>query len=178
MTEVHEALLWITGLVAAALGAAVALFRRGGAYNPVDNSVDSGDSEDIEPEPKPAPTPVSEPTEPSKDDLIERMIAAIEDFEGYEPGLPAYRNKNPGNLKKVDGTFFKFATYDEGRAALRDYILRSARGQHKAYKPEMSLMEYFHIYTADKEPAPTNYAKFVAARMKVDVHNFKLKELA
>lgn len=112
-------------------------------------------------EPVPQPTPVRDNT------LIETWAEAIKQFEGWHPGSKAYRNNNPGNIKGLDGNFLVFKTPEEGYAYLVDYLTRACTGKHKAYSPEMTLIEFFRVYAPDPEPIPSNYAAFVASKMAV-----------
>ena len=103
--------------------------------------------------------------------LIEPFCKAIEKFEGAKP----FRN-NPGNIKGVDGKFLIFSSYKQGFTYLRDYVTRASTGKHLKYKPEMTIDQFFHIYTGDPEPVPTNYAKFVAGKCEIPV-TFKIRDL-
>lgn len=123
------------------------------------------------------------PTKPIS--RIKELAKSMEVFEGYfapgeDPrfpsGSPAWRNKNPGNCKAKDGKFLVFKTKEEGFNYLCDYLTRACTGKHDAYKPEMTLNQFTHIYTSDKEPAPTNYAKHIANDLMVSTTT-KLKEL-
>lgn len=157
--------------------------------------------------PAPPVVPQDEPLPaPSKNDLLERYCAAVEDFEGYIPpspawphGSPAFRNCSPGNLKCVPfmnklatgkdaSGFCVFPDHETGVQALRNMILNVAKGKSVTYNAkakelklasgsELNLMQYMHIYTGDPEPSPTNYANFVAHRMGVDSKTFRLGEL-
>lgn len=74
--------------------------------------------------------------------VVYRVAKAFQVKEGWYPGSRSYRNKNPGNIRNLDGTFKVFSIYDdpdsynpnvEGLDALEDYLLRVASGKHKAY---------------------------------------------
>lgn len=117
--------------------------------------------------PKEIPKEIPEVTKPVKESLIEKWALAIQDFEGYTPGSKSYRNNNPGNVKGMDGKFLVFKTYEAGFDYLCDYLKRACTGQHKAYKPDMNLKQFFLIYAPDPEPIPTNYTNFVATKMGV-----------
>lgn len=86
----------------------------------------------------------------------------------YPEGSASYSRKNPGNIKQrnPDGStsFIVFATYEEGFAALENYIRRVATGKHLAYPKggATKIMEYAHIFTGDPEPSPTNYGLAIA----------------
>ena|SRR3990167_5990025 len=92
-------------------------------------------------------------------------------------GTPAWRNRNPGNLRSVKGPFTIFETDQAGWNALLDYLTRAATGKHKAYKPDFTLLQFFKVYapSADKND-PDTYAKYVAKRLSVSI-NEKIKNL-
>lgn len=138
------------------------------------------------PEPTPVPTtPLADPVpvEPVIDRAgnLEKFAMAQQIFEGwflpgsthdgvyYSHGSNSYQHQNPGNCKKSDGTFITFPSYEAGFQYLKDYILHVRNGQHKAYPKggDTNISEYTHIYTGDKEPAPTNYASAIANALKV-----------
>lgn len=98
----------------------------------------------------------------SNSNLLVIFCNAIQVFEEYKPGSQSYRTNNPGNIKDKNGKFLVFDTYEKGFAYLTDYVYRACTGKHASYKPEMTINQFFHIYTGDKEPVPTNYATFVA----------------
>src|SRR6185312_1819952 len=69
---------------------------------------------------------ISEAMKPTK---IDTFCLAIKSHEGYfapgenrlyPNGTPAWRNKNPGNIRSTSGPFIKFATYQDGYNALRN----------------------------------------------------------
>lgn len=128
------------------------------------------------------------PQEPRKD-YIGTLALGIRDFEGYIPpggkdgsgtvhpnGSMAWRCRNPGNIKATNGEELVFKTYDDGFDYLLDYLNRACTGKHKAYKPEMTLMQFTHVFTGDPEPSPTNYANFLSTRLGLPTTT-KLKEL-
>jgi hypothetical protein len=100
-------------------------------------------------------------------DHITAWALAIQEFEGWKPGSHAYRHNNPGNLKSVDGTFKTFKTYEQGFAALKDYLTRACTGKHNAYKPTMTLKQFFGVYAPDGELIVGNYTAYVAKKMGV-----------
>lgn len=132
--------------------------------------------------PKTEPLPkISQPLpEPVKSNLI-KWAEGIKMFEDYVPpggryrsgkiatyGSLSWRNKNPGNLKALSGAFLSFKTYEEGWQALLDYLIRSATGKHKAYKPEFSLLQFFKVYApSDDFNNPVIYTAFVAKHIGV-----------
>ena len=102
---------------------------------------------------------------------------AIKEFEGWFPpsikvplGSVSYRNKNPGNLKNLSGKFIVYPTYEAGWNALIDYLTRACTGRHMAYKPEMSIRQFFSVYApANDNNYPEKYAQFFASKIGVPV---------
>jgi hypothetical protein len=115
--------------------------------------------------PKDEPKPI-EPTKelPVTETRLYKFCKAIEQFEHYAPGSASYRRNNPGNIKARNGQFIVYKTYDEGFAALMDYVKRAATGKHAAYKPEYSIKKFFSIYAPDGEKVINNYSSFVAVK--------------
>lgn len=115
----------------------------------------------------PPSSPVPAPPPPVPVDRVKLCALAQQEFEGYYPGSPAYKNNNPGNLRSVQGPFLVFPTYEAGFEALEAYIRRVAQGNHHAYPKggDTTIMEYTHIYTSDPEPSATNYAKHISAKV-------------
>jgi hypothetical protein len=127
--------------------------------------------------PKPAPEPLPAPQPaPTTPDHLEAWAKAIQAFEGWYPGSVSFTHNNPGNIKGANGAFLTFKTYEDGLAYLEDYLTRAATGKHPAFKPSMTLNQFFHIYTSDREPVPTNYAKSVATAIGCTVDT-KIAEL-
>jgi hypothetical protein len=140
--------------------------------------------------PAPQNGPVEPPKPPTpaldKAKLLERMLDAIQDFEGfyapeqhpkYPNGTRSWRNKNPGNLKwanqakaigKDDKGFAKFANVTEGRNALKAMILNAASGKSKVYKPGMTLLEFFSKFAPSTDHNnPAAYTLSVSKKMGV-----------
>lgn len=120
------------------------------------------------------------PMEPVKEEHISKIptwAKAIEQFEtGGDPNSVGLRNNNPGNIKGLDGKFMKFKTYDEGFAYLCDYLTRACTGKHKAYRPDMTLRDFFSVYAPDGDKIINNYSSFVANRLGV-FPSVKIKDL-
>lgn len=137
--------------------------------------------EPISPNLTPMPTePAQSPQEPATapvvpvqpPDKVRLCAVAQQAFEGwylpgsvhdgvaYPNGSDSYQHNDPGNCRNLAGVDITFASYAAGFAYLEDYIRRVATGKHPAYPKggATTIMEYTHIYTGDKEPAPTNYA--------------------
>lgn len=144
---------------------------------PIEKLQDALEPEPLLPQPKPMKN------------YIGILALGIRDFEGYVPpgekdgsgvvhpnGSMAWRCRNPGNIKDINGEELVFPTYDIGFDYLMDYLIRACTGKHKAYNPEMTLMQFTHVFTGDPEPSPTNYANFLAKRCELPVTT-KLKEL-
>jgi len=110
--------------------------------------------------------------------LVDDIVEGLAEMEGYyTSGTLANRNNNPGNLRSWVGTpvserFAKFATPDDGFAALRQQVqLNINRG--------LTLQEFFAgkpgVYPGYAPAADSNrpiaYAAFVAqiAGIAVDV---------
>ena len=129
--------------------------------------------------PTPTPEPVVEKVR------ITQMADAIKIFEGFFPpskdhpgGSVSWKSNNPGNLKGTDGKFLKFVTYEQGYFALCDYIKRVGQGKHKAYPKDCDIRKFFSIYApVGDSNHPTDYADFVAKRMKVGL-DYKIKDLS
>ena len=102
---------------------------------------------------------------------------AIKTFEGFYPGSKSHRNNNPGNIKNTNGTFLVFDTYQIGLDYLCRYLERACKGEHTAYKPDFSLLQFFEVYAPSNDGnSPQNYARFVAQRLNVSI-GIKIKEL-
>ncbi len=95
---------------------------------------------------------------------------AIQSYEG-KPGDLNYKNKNPGNIRGLDGKFLMFKTMEAGFAYLKDYVTRASTGKHKAYKDGCTITEFFRVYapTADNND-PDKYAIFIAKRLGVPTY--------
>mgnify|MGYP007100077729 CR=1 FL=1 len=131
-----------------------------------------------QPVPVPTPTPVPPVTPPSpKRDLVNEMCLAIQEYEGWYPGSVSYRNNNPGNIRSVSGPFLVFPTYEKGFAYLKDYVTRACTGKHAAYKPTMTVAQFFAVYapTGDNNQ-PDKYADWVCKKLKI-LTTTKLEDL-
>lgn len=127
------------------------------------------------------PEPVKpKPVEPKKD-YIQLWGEAIALFEGTEPHHPSVKNKNPGNIKGLDKKFLVFKTREEGFAYLKDYLHRACTGDHKAYRPDMTLKQAMRVYALEgnepnAEEILTNYSNHCAKHMGV-FPSVKLRDL-
>ncbi len=120
---------------------------------------------------------------------IERIADAIKEMEGYYTGSRSFRNRNPGNLKwtpytkslgaidKDSGGFAIFPSTEAGRKAIIQLIKDAKNGLLKAYRPTMTLLEFFSVYApaADKNN-PTSYSATVAKKVGISI-NTKLNQL-
>ncbi len=150
-------------------------------------------------------------------DMVHQFCMAIQLYEGwiipggkdaagmvYPNGSPAYRNKNPGNLRCINASragwnilavgcnnnFCVFPTYEIGFQAMVNVVLSAAQGHSLLYNAharndygladasEMNLVQYFTV----RDPAsdgniPHDFANFVAKQLDVDSEAFHLKDL-
>lgn len=98
---------------------------------------------------------------------LDLWIEAITKMEGAKP-----ENNNPGNIryvgqKKAIGQtyngFCLFATYADGYTELKNLLIRACTGQSKYYKPDMNIVEFYHVYAPSSDGNnPDHYGKFVA----------------
>jgi len=108
---------------------------------------------------------------------ISTMAAAIQSFEGWDPGSRSYRNNNPGNLRsKTLPTYLKgaiglddekhviFDTYENGYNALIRQLKLAFTGKSNNFNPDMTLYQFFDKYA---EANSGNYARAVAEKLGV-----------
>lgn len=121
---------------------------------------------------------------------IGKMADAIKEHEGYFPGSRSFRNKNPGNLKytsytaelgatgKDQDNFCRFASIEQGTKALIQLIRDAKNGLLKAYKPEMTITQFFEVFapTSDRNQ-PIAYAQDVARKVGVSP-DYLIKDLS
>ena len=104
-------------------------------------------------------------------DPIDAIADAIMNEEGWFPGSPAYRHRNPGNLKEivvVNGQktmqWRTFASLPAGYDALIEYIEKQFHGYNDhGLNGASTLLKFFEVYSpaADKNN-PFHYAEIVA----------------
>lgn len=70
-------------------------------------------------------------------------------------------------MKALAGHFIQYPSYEAGFAALKDYITRACTGKHKAYRPGMTLRQFFSVYAPDGDLIIDNYSAYVAKRIGV-----------
>ena len=98
--------------------------------------------------------------EPFSRSVIVKVAKAIERKEDYSK-YHADTN-NPGNIRSNLGPFIKFKTYQEGFDYLCNYIERACTGKHDAYRPNMTVIEFFQKYAPEKDGNdPLKYAQDV-----------------
>lgn len=123
---------------------------------------------------EPAPTPVKE--------YLRAFALAIQEFEGYAApgekdrsgkvhpnGSLSWRNKNPGNIKRKDGAWYVFPTYEDGFQHLKNYLERACTGKHTAYRPNMTIRQFFGVYAPDGEKTESAYTNYVCKRISGEV---------
>ena len=128
---------------------------------------------DTPPTPIPVqPTPIPSPIPTPKPSLLIPWAKAIETFENANKNW-----NNPGAIKGLTGKFLKFSTYQKGFDYLVEYLRRAATGRHSAYRPDMTLLQFYKIYApATDKNNPDQYSKFVADRLGVTIAT-KIKDL-
>ena len=113
---------------------------------------------------------------------IEQFCLAIQEMEGYFEGSRAFRNKNPGNVKYVEGMklaigkdkagFAVFNSYEDGFTFLKNLVYKACTGQSKIYKPDMTILQFFQKYAPSSDGNyPTKYAEFVAGKVALQITN-------
>ncbi len=116
-------------------------------------------------------------------DKIEAIALAVKQKEGffspggkYPEGSISFRTNNPGNIlagalaKELGAvaqytspnglTYAVFRTLDDGFYALKKLLMWGFSGKLKSYKPEMTLAEFFKVYSG----GGTTYGDFVAKK--------------
>lgn len=137
----------------------------------------------------PPKSPVDVPKLPDvpnvpKRDLLNEFCLAIQSREGhiapcpqFPKGTPAWRNKNPGNIKGLDGKFLVFPSYEAGFAYLKEYVKRVALNKHTAYPKNCTIEQFFAVYApASDNNEPLSYALEVANKLKVGLI-FRISDL-
>lgn len=104
--------------------------------------------------------------------MLEKWARAIEKYEKSPKNW-----NNPGSIKNKDGGFLIFSTYEEGWNYLLNYLKRAATGKHTAYRPDMTLLQFFEVYAPYSDNNnPQKYAEFVANWIGVSITT-KIKKL-
>jgi hypothetical protein len=114
------------------------------------------------------------------DSIVDKMAAAIQEFEGWNPGSRSYRNNNPGNLRWFDSiasipwagatglddqNHVIFDSYDSGLAALKHQLSLAFMGESHVYSLSDTLYDFFGKYAEGNQ---AQYAEFVASQLNVD----------
>lgn len=127
---------------------------------------------------------------------IEEWAKAIQKHEGYiapnadyPKGSRSYRNNNPGNFRcsllvmgelkaiRCDDGFAVFPDYATGWKALVQFLTYAADGSLRAYKPEMTLYEFYAVYAPSTDGNyPRGYAEAVASDLGI-APTTKIKDL-
>ncbi len=95
----------------------------------------------------------------------------------YSQGDRTWRNNNPGNLvyrgqprSIPNGRFAKFFTYIDGYNALKNLLINACTGKSNVYKPTMTLLQFYQIYSPSNDGnSPIDYATHVANDLGVSV---------
>lgn len=133
--------------------------------------------------PNTAPAQPSEPTALSPfPPMIPRWAKAVQKAEGWAPNLPSYRNNNPGNLKYStltkslgavpgspaadDGSFARFATYDQGFDALCEFLLLGAQDKLRDFHQARTVRLFSRVYG---NPPNDGYGLAIAKDLGVPV---------
>ena len=103
-------------------------------------------------------------------DGLDAMATGIMRFEGFEPGTPAFKNVNPGNLRTPDwaehdsGGFDVYPSFIAGFAALSKDIRDKFDGHNEhGLGPDSTLLQLMEVYApAADGNLPMNYASFLA----------------
>lgn len=94
--------------------------------------------------------------------VIISIAKAIEKKENYRK-YHADTN-NPGMIRSVNGPFLKFTTYEEGFEYLCDYLKRACSGKHSAYRPDMTIKQFFYVYAPiEDRNDPDKYAQDICS---------------
>lgn len=121
---------------------------------------------------------------------IKNWALAIKGMEGYfapgeskdyPNGTPAWRNKNPGNLKAAplvrsypgfigeNNGFAVFSSYEAGLNALQSMLFRACTPPVETYSPEMTLYAFYEKYAPKSDNNdPKHYAEVVAKSLGVE----------
>lgn len=114
---------------------------------------------------------------------IDLWCEAIKKIENAKPVL-----NNPGNIK-CSSIMHKdaisqdyrgicmFPTYDKGYLALRNMLVRACSGGSSVYRPDMTLLDFYHVYAPSSDGnEPKRYATSVAQYLGVTITT-RIKEL-
>jgi hypothetical protein len=88
---------------------------------------------------------------------VHELARAISKAEGFKPGTKAWRNNNPGNIRRGPD-YVHFKTKQEGWNALEELLTRVADGRSRVYTTDMNLREFGKRY-AQSRVWPKNVAR-------------------
>jgi hypothetical protein len=122
--------------------------------------------------------------------LIDKWAKSIEKHEGFYIGSRSWRNNNPGNFRyskytaslgdnkgKDSKNFIIYNTYDIGFNALKQFLTDACKGELRAYKPDMTLLQFYSVYAPSADGnSPLRYATFIANSLGVPITT-KIKTL-
>ena len=114
--------------------------------------------------------PINGNTGDGPTNVLDNITQAIKQFEGGNKD-PRVTATNPGNLKRIDGSFAVYADEGDGWQALYSYVQR-----HAQKHPDWDFYDFFNYYLhgsttaqpADKEGNADRYAEFVASYAGLD----------
>jgi hypothetical protein len=118
---------------------------------------------------------------------IKKLAEIISDYEGFEVGMRAHRNKNPGNCRYYNGGYaaiYGVVKKDkDGFAIFSDvergwlYLQKMLTGWAKGKKAEYTILQMMKEYapSADHND-PEAYAKYITERLGLSAQT-KLKDL-
>jgi hypothetical protein len=112
---------------------------------------------------------------------IDKWCEAIGKMEGAKPELHNLGNiKYIGQKTAVGKDYRGFCIFPDdatGYLELRNLLVRAATGKSKVYNPDMTLVDFYHVYAPSNDGNnPDHYAKFVAQYIGV-TPDTKIKEL-
>lgn len=108
---------------------------------------------------------------------LDRFCEAIMSFEGWAVGSRAYRQSNPGNLRRsviqtdTQGGYAVFDTFAHGWAALIADVTSKCSGRTATkLTPQSTIKEFFEVYAPSSDNNhPLVYAKYVANRANLSI---------
>ena len=119
----------------------------------------------------------------AKEIQVEEGYYAPGHHPAYPTGTRSWRNNSPGNMKYTTYTaslgairadtagFAVFATYEDGRRALVQFLKDAISGVLKRYKPDMTLVAFCTVYVEDIPSTviiePLHYGKNIARRLGI-----------
>ncbi len=118
---------------------------------------------------------------------IKKLSEIISEYEGFEPGMRAFRNNNPGNCRFHHGGYA--AIYGnvkmdkDGFAVFSDvsrgwlYLQRMLTLWAKGIKAEYTVLQMMKEYAPESDGnSPEAYTKYITEHLGVD-SSVKLKDL-